>query len=100
MHRGETKRKGRDQDVQSKLFHLHRDTNTCLVMAKKGVFDILTGNLLKDETEETNRLIFSNSQMTIDLLSPIIWAVLLSLCFIFVAMAFENKSKFVGFTNG
>merc|ERR1712032_1103134 len=65
-----------------------------------GVFDIFAESLLNKELEETKRLIFSNSHMTIDLLSPIIWGVLLSLCLLFVAMAFENKSKFFGLTNG
>ena len=74
-----------------------RQPNTCLlclVMAKRGLFDLFT------EEEETKRLIFSNGHMTIDLLSPIVWGVLLSICLVAVAMAFDNKSKFVGFTNG
>lgn len=102
MQPGGKQKGGKEQDLQSELIHLHSETITCLclVMAKRGLFDIFTENLLKKELEETKRLIFSNGHMTIDLLSPIIWAVLLSVCLVFVAMAFENKSKFVGFTNG
>ena len=90
----------KEQDLQSELSHLHRATTTCLLMANRGVFDIFAESFLNKELEETKRLIFSNSHMTIDLLSPIIWGVLLSLCLLFVAMAFENKSKFFGLTNG
>ena len=104
MQLGGEQKGGKEQELQSELIHLHRETIACLclVMAKRGVFDIFAENLFKKELEETetNRLICSNGHMTIDLLSPIIWAVLLSVCFVFVAMAFENKSKFVGFTNG
>ena len=69
-------------------------------MANRGFFDLFAESLLNKELEETKRLIFSNSHMSIDLLSPIIWGVLLSLCLLFVAMAFENKFKFFGLTNG
>ena len=67
------------------------ETFANMVLDKKGV---------EEEEEETQRLIFSNSHLTIDLLSPIIWAALLSIAIFVVAMAFENKTKFAGFTNG
>ena len=75
---------------------------SCYRMAERGIFDIFTDidNLLNKEHEEIERLIFSNSHMTIDFLSPLILVILLSISLLLVAMAFENKSKFVGFTNG
>ena len=95
----ENKRKGgQDLDLQSRQSHLQS-----LVMARPGIIETIANMVLNKkavEEQETQRLIFSNSHLTIDLLSPIIWAALLSIAIFVVAMAFENKTKFAGFTNG
>ena len=96
----ENKREGgQDLDLQSRQSHLQS-----LVMARPGIIETFANMVLDkkavEEEEETQRLIFSNSHLTIDLLSPIIWAALLSIAIFVVAMAFENKTKFAGFTNG
>ena len=91
------KKGGQDLNVQSRQGHLQS-----LVMARPGIIETFANMVLdkKAVEEETQRLIFSNSHLTIDLLSPIIWAALLSIAIFVVAMAFEIKTKFAGFTNG
>ena len=71
-------------------------------MARPGIIETIANMVLNKKAVEevTQRLIFSNSHLTIDLLSPIIWAALFSIAIFVVAMAFENNTKFAGFTNG